>query len=141
MQDMNFAIEVSPETALQKLQHVLGHQDNLNRPLTLLEKLNVQMDARAKHIALNHLHYRTQQISEQHAGYGKIFIDGTLITGHIQKTLNHHILHKQMIEFLANKWSIDEEILTTQRFMSKWISGDTANFGESEVSMAASFIL
>jgi len=148
MQDMNFAIEVSPETALQKLQHVLGHQDNLNRPLTLLEKLNVQMDARAKHIALNHLHYRTQQISEQHAGYGKIFIDGTLITGHIQKTLNHHILHKQMIEFLANKWSIDEEILTTQvdwyafgkarkevsfpiqRFMSKWISGDTANFGE-----------
>ena len=127
-----------------KLQHVLGHQDNVNRPLTLLEKLNVQMDARAKHIALNHLHYRTHQISEQHAGYGKIFIDSTLVTGHIQETLNHHILHKQMIEFLANKWSIDEETLTTQvnwyafgkareetsfpiqRFMAKWISGDTA---------------
>eukprot|EP00979_Chaetoceros_neogracilis_P010569 scaffold2500_cov172-Chaetoceros_neogracile.AAC.2 len=127
-----------------KLQHVLGHQDNLKRPLTLLEKLNVQMDARAKHIALNHQHYRTHQLSEQHAGYGKIFIDGILVTGHIQKTLSHHILHKQMIEFLANKWSIDEETLTTQvdwyafgkarkeasfpiqRFMSKWISGDTA---------------
>ena len=102
------------------------------------------MDLKAKHIAINHQNFRTPQISERTAGYGTVSIDGILVTAHIQKTLIHHILHKRIIEFLSNNLGIEEETLATQvdsyaygrarkettfplqRFVSKWISRDTA---------------
>ena len=101
------------------------------------------MDLKAKHIALNHQTFCTPQISENFKGYGTVSIDGILVTAHIQKTLNHHILHKWMIEFLAKHLGIEEETPATQvdwyaygrsrkeatfplQLMSKWISGDTA---------------
>ena len=38
-----------------KPRHVYGHQDNLNRPLTFLEKLKFQMGELDKSIALEHI--------------------------------------------------------------------------------------
>jgi hypothetical protein len=31
-----------------RLEHVLGHQDDVGRPLTLLERINVRMDQQQK---------------------------------------------------------------------------------------------
>jgi hypothetical protein len=41
-----------------RLEHVLGHQDDVGRPLTLLERINVRMDSIAKTIALTHPNLR-----------------------------------------------------------------------------------
>ena len=87
-----------------KLQYVLGHQDTLNRPLSLLEKLNAKMDLKAKHIALNHQTYRTHQIFEKPEGYGTISIDGILVI--LRLAVTEYVICSRQMRSFYNKLAI-----------------------------------
>ena len=126
-------------------QHVRGHQDDRIGPLTFLESLNVRMDLLAKSIAQTHIRNGCPDLhSSSTVGYGTITIRGIMICTNLQRTLYQSIHHQDMVTFLANHLSIDEQIVHTtlawhsfrkarkecsfpmQKFISKWLSGDTA---------------
>jgi len=76
-------------------------------------------------------------------GMGQVVIQGTLVALTFQKLLTRNSHHNEMVEYLANKWDIDADILHNsvawssiakarkraslpfQHFISKWISKDT----------------
>jgi len=76
-------------------------------------------------------------------GLGQVMIQGTLVASTFQKSITRTSHHNEMVEYLANKWDIDADILHDavawpsiakarkraslpfQRFISKWISEDT----------------
>jgi len=75
---------------------------------------------------------------------GQVMVKGSLVVSTFQKSLAYSIHHSDMVEYLANKWEIDANLLHEsvawpsiakarkrtsfpfQRFISKWISEDTA---------------
>ena len=68
--------------------HVLGHQDNLGRELTRLERMNVEMDHLAKTRAQNHINNGADTPEGSFPkGFARIQIRGTPITCHLTKTL------------------------------------------------------
>ena len=75
--------------------HVYGHQDNLHCPLTIMEKLNCQMDTLAKEIAMKYIaqEHRNTSFHSTKLGYGFITYNNTLVTPKIQSTLYTHILY------------------------------------------------
>ena len=79
-------------------KHVYGHQDDVNRPLTVLEKLNCQMDALAKHIAMEHIQSKnpTSHFQPTSLGYGNITCNNSLITTKLKASLYKNILHDEM---------------------------------------------
>ena len=114
-------------------QHVRGHQDDRIGPLTFLESLNVRMDLLAKSIAQTYIHNGCPSLNTfSTVGYGTITIRGI-----------QNIHHQDMVYFLGNHLSIDEQRVHTdlawhsfrkarkecsfpmQKFISKWLSGDT----------------
>ena len=87
---INVPSDIPPESVEKMpfsttVQYVYGHQDDLGRPLTVLESLNVDMDAMAKFIANNHRTYRTSTSEGNIEGYGIMSIDEMLTTSHMQK--------------------------------------------------------
>jgi len=74
----------------------------------------------------------------------KVMVKGSLVVSTFQKSLAYGIHHSDMVDYLANKWEIDANLLHAsvawpsivkarkrasfpfQRFISKWISEDTA---------------
>ena len=127
-----------------RLEHVLGHQDDVGRPLTILERINVRMDSTAKTIACTHPKFKIKQLAGITLGYGTVTIAGTLICSKRQKSLYDAIGHRKMLTYLSEKFSIDRGLLDKQvnwyclgkprneasfpvkKFISKWVSGDTA---------------
>jgi hypothetical protein len=126
-------------------QHVRGHQDDRIGPLTFLESLNVRMDLLAKSIAQTHIRNGCPDLpTSSTVGYGTITIRGIMVCTNLQRTLYQSIHHQDMVTFLANHLSIDEQLVHTtlawhsfrkarkecsfpmQKFISKWLSGDTA---------------
>ena len=122
-----------------------GHQDYRIGPLTFLESLNVRMDLLAKSIAQTHIHNGCPALNTYSTvGYGTITIRGIMVCTNLQRTLYQNIHHQDMVYFLANHLSIDEQRVHTdlawhsfrkarkecsfpmQKFISKWLSGDTA---------------
>ena len=102
------------------------------------------MDTLAKSIALRHLgqSQRLPQISI--LGYGTtITVGGNLVSSRLQQSLCDTIHQNTLIEYLADKWEIDEIVLkdsvcwtsiararkqasfSQRKFITKWISGDT----------------
>ena len=62
-------------------RHVYGHRDDLNRPLTLDEQLNVRMDVLAKKIAMDHVHSQAPITAHDTSlGFGTIRCGGDLIS-------------------------------------------------------------
>jgi hypothetical protein len=127
-----------------RLVHVRGHQDDLNRPLTFLETLNVRMDALAKSIAQGHIQAgRNLTVIPSQLGVGTVQIAGELVCSNIQHALYRTILHQDMVMYLSSKFSLDGEIVndsfdwdcfktagkeatfSLKKFISKWISADT----------------
>jgi hypothetical protein len=126
-------------------QHVRDHQDDRIGPLTFLKSLNVRMDLLAKSIAQTHIHNGCPALNTfSTVGYGTITIRGIMVCTNLQRTLYQTIHHQDMIYFLANHLCIDEQRVHTdlawhsfrkatkecsfpmQKFISKWLSGDTA---------------
>ena len=126
-------------------EHVLAHQDDLNRPLTMLEKLNCRMDAFAKDIARDEMYQpRTELITSTSVGMGTIKINDNLVTSRIQQSLYVHIMHSKFLSWYSRKYKIDQGVmenevnwkayklarkesrLSMNIFMSKWLSEDTA---------------
>ena len=127
-------------------QHVLGHQDNSSNPLTVLEKLNCQMDLQAKDIARDailHQHGPPSDTSTS-LGFGPITCDSTIITDNLQSSLYHQVTSKEMLHWLASNEEAQSELhqvplalnslaiarkessLALKLFITKWLSGDTA---------------
>jgi hypothetical protein len=116
-----------------RLEHVLGHQDDVGRPLTILERINVRMDSTAKTIACTYPKFKTKQLAGITLGYGTVTIVGTLICSKLQKSLydaiGHQIdrglLDKQVNWYCLGK-ARKEASFPVKKFISKWVSGDTA---------------
>ena len=61
-------------------EHVFAHQDDLNRPLTMLEQLNCRMDILAKDIAKNEISCPSLDlVTKTSVGIGSITCDRNLI--------------------------------------------------------------
>jgi hypothetical protein len=76
-------------------------------------------------------------------GYGTITIRGIMVCTNLQRTLYQSIHHQDMVTYLANHLSIEEQLVHTtlawhsfrkarkecsfpiQKLISKWLSGDT----------------
>ena len=151
--DLVSILSATWETSLCKVKtkHVYGHQDNKYcGPLPLLESLNVRMDILAKEattslpvpppVPFSH------QASQYHPqkGYGRVTVQGDMVTSKLQKGLYNKILAKKALTYLADKCEVDDHIFSThvywdaiqparreatvpiQIFMSKWVCGQTA---------------
>ena len=95
-------------------QHVRGHQDDRIGPLTFLESLNVRMDLFAKSIAQTHIHNGWPALNTYSTvGYGTITMRGIMVCTYLQRTLYQSIHHQDMVYFLANNLSIDEQRVHT----------------------------
>ena len=95
-------------------QHVRGHQDDRIGPLTFLENLNVRMDLLAKSIAQTHIHNGpcSQYIFDCWLWYD-FTIRGIMVCTNLQRTLYQNIHHQDMVYFLANHVSINEQRVHT----------------------------
>ena len=127
-------------------QHVYGHQDNLGRPLSQLETLNCIVDDFAKDIAKKQIDGLLPglQFSSTDIGFGTVKCNGILITSNLQRSLYTEVTKKNFIDALSlntenpldfstvnvhwESFSIarKEAALSTQTFITKWLSGDTA---------------
>ena len=126
-------------------EHVFAHQDDLNRPLTMLEQLNCRMDILAKDIAKNEISCPSLGlVTKTSAGIGSITCDGNLITSRVQQSTYAHILHSNLVSWYSKKYNIDPRLMTdevhwksfklarkenrsgTNIFISKWFSENTA---------------
>jgi len=91
-----------------------GHQDYRIGPLTFLESLNVRMDLLAKSIAQTHIHNGCPALNTYSTvGYGTITMRGIMVCTYLQRTLYQSIHHQDMVYFLANNLSIDEQRVHT----------------------------
>ena len=125
-------------------EHVYGHQDDLHRPLTQIEKLNCRMDTAAKSIALAYIRGETAKprFPPSQIGFSTITCNNKLIPSKIQRSLYLHITHNAMITWLEKHTPLNtsnvnlhwESFATARKeasfsltlFITKWISGDTA---------------
>ena len=126
-------------------EHVFAHQDDLARPLSMLEKLNCRMDTLAKDIAREEMRIpQVGSLLRNSVGLGSITCDKTLITSKIQQSIYTQILHSKFTIYYAKKYSINSDLMTKEVhwksfqlarkenrfgmniFITKWISGDTA---------------
>ena len=129
-----------------KKEHVYGHQDDLNLPLTNLEKLNCRMDIEAKAIAQAHIcgNAAPPIFHPTKIGFGTVRIKNKLVTSRIQTSLYKHITHDALVHWVGKHskpllnlkaaniaWhsfqvARREASLGMKIFVTKWISGDTA---------------
>ena len=127
-------------------QHVYGHQDKLGRTLSQLETLNCIVDDFAKEIATKRIDglLLGLQFSSTDVGFGTVKCNGKLITSNLQRSLYKEVTKKKFLDALClnTEMPLDtstvnvhwesfriarkESPLSTQTFMTKWISGDTA---------------
>ena len=127
-------------------QHVYGHQDNIGRQLTQLEKLNCRVDLWAKEIAQIQIQGFLPNLafSPTPHGYGTITCNGQLITSKIQSSLYKQVTKQLFLTALGNNtespndfhllhinwWTFGkarkEATGNIQTFITKWLSGDTA---------------
>ena len=126
-------------------RHVYGHQDDSNRNLTLEERLNCFMDAKAKFIARSRAalpHAPTFHRSS--LGFGTISINGDRIFSNIQGSIYTHVTHLAYVQRLSTTLEIPTEVLqdsidwnsfgrarkrcprSLQSFITKWISNTAA---------------
>ena len=151
--DLVSILSATWETSLCKVKtkHVYGHQDNKYcGPLPLLESLNVRMDILAKEATTSLPVPPPVPSSHQHSrypprkGYGRVTVQGDMVTSKLQKGLYNKILAKRALTYLADKCMADENSFSThvywdaiktarkeatvpiQIFMSKWVCGQTA---------------
>jgi len=136
--DLWQTLPISPNTT-----HVYGHRDERIGPLTFLETLNVRMDSLAKRIAVNNLGQSQRLLPLSTVGYGTVIIGGQLVSSRLQQSLSDAIHRNSLMEYLADKWELDESLLkdrvcwtsiararkqssfAQRKFITKWISGDT----------------
>ena len=127
-------------------QHVYGHQDKLGRPLSQLETLNCIVDDFAKEIATKPIDGLLPDLkfSSTDIGFGTIKCNGKLITSNLQRSLYKEVTKKNFIDALSlnteNPFDFStvnvhwesfstarkEASLSTQTFITKWLSGDIA---------------
>ena len=127
-------------------QHVYGHQDKLGRPLSQLETLNCIVDDFAKEIATKQIDGLLPDLkfSPTDIGFGTIKCNGKLITSNLQRSLYKEVTKKNFIDALSlnteNPFDFStvnvhwesfstarkEASLSTQTFITKWLSGDIA---------------
>jgi hypothetical protein len=127
-------------------QHVYGHQDKLGRPLSQLETLNCIVDDFAKEIATKQIDGLLPDLkfSPTGIGFGTIKCNGKLITSNLQRSLYKEVTKKKFIDALSlnteNPFDFStvnvhwesfstarkEASLSTQTFITKWLSGDIA---------------
>ena len=83
-------------------EHVYGHQENLYRPLTQIEKLNYRMDTPAKSIALEYMRGETAKprFPPTQISFGTIIYKNKLIPSRIQRSLYLQITHNSMITLM-----------------------------------------
>ena len=127
-------------------QYVYGHQDKLGRPLSQLETLNCIVDDFAKEIATKQIDglLPNLKFSPTDIGFGTIKCNGKLITSNLQRSLYKEVTKKNFIDALSlnteNPFDFStvnvhwesfstarkEASLSTQTFITKWLSGDIA---------------
>ena len=126
-------------------EHVFAHQDDLARPLSMLEKLNCRMDILAKDIAREEMRIpQVGSLLRNSVGLGSITCDKTLTTSRIQQSIYTQILHSKFTIYYAKKYNVNPDLMTKEVhwksfqlarkenrfgmniFITKWISGDTA---------------
>jgi hypothetical protein len=96
-------------------QHVYGHQDDSNRPLTVAEILNCRMDEKAKHIAqLQITSNRQSRFHLTSMGLGTILISNTRVTSNVQHTLYNRITHDNFVDRLQSTTGAEEYVLRTK---------------------------
>ena len=124
---------------------VKGHQDDLQRPLTVIGLLNCWMDHKAKRIVRQYLASRRRlTFAPTSLGTGTITIDGSLVHTHIQQSLYNHITHRSLVERLSETLEVDMHVLDStiswstfskarkssplslSVFVTKWISNTAA---------------
>lgn len=127
-------LPLSPNT-----KHVYGHRDERIGPLTFLETLNVRMDSLAKRIAVNNLGQSQLLLPLSTVGYGTVIVGGQLVSSRLQQSLSDAIHQNSLMEYLADKWELDEILLkdrvcwtsiararkqssfAQRKFITKWI--------------------
>ncbi|GFH48897.1 hypothetical protein CTEN210_05373 [Chaetoceros tenuissimus] len=142
---INSSLWNSTPFQIQK-QHVLGHQDVLGRPLTLLEILNCACDVKAKQIARSAISRNARPIfHEDREHLGTIRYQDKYITANLQSTLYTSITHSNCTTYLTEKifevptlpfrksihWAIFSRARKTstyavRKFVTKWICGSMA---------------
>ena len=125
-------------------EHVRGHQDDVQRPLTVLETINCEMDFDAKLVATQYIHNGCPptRFTPSTKGMGTITIRNQLVCSKIQQSLYQSVLHHNFVDRIAEKFGSDpitfDELtnwkayklarksarFAIQKFISKWISGD-----------------
>jgi len=118
-------------------------------PLTFVEHLNVRMDKLAKTLAIRSFGMPPSippsiPPAVLHIGLGQAIIQRSLVASTFQKSLWYGRHHHAMVEYVANQWELDVNTLQHtvswtsiakarkrasfpfQKFISKWISEDTA---------------
>ena len=127
-------------------QHVYGHQDEIGRPLTILEKLNCYMDQRAKQIANLQMLTNTNHVfSPTSLGFATIQHKKSIISSKIQQSLYASITRDNFLSWISSKPSFALDIsqhdihwpsfeharkntsIPINLFITKWISGFTAS--------------
>jgi len=101
------------------------------------------MDSLAKRIALNNLGQLQHLLPLSIGGYGTVSVGGQLVSSQLQQSLSDAIHRNSLMEYLADKWELDELLLKERvcwksiararkqasfaqwKFITKWISGDT----------------
>ena len=126
-------------------EHVFAHQDDLARPLSMLEQLNCRMDTLATDIAQEEIRIpQVGSLLRNSVRVGYIICDKTIIASRIQQNIYTHILHSKFTIYYAGKYNINPDLMTKEVhwrsfqlarkenrfgmniFITKWISGDTA---------------
>ena len=93
-------------------QHVYGHQDDTDRPLTVPEILNCRMDQKAKDIAQHTISSPRQRVFKpSQLGLGTITIKNQRVTSNVQNTLYNTILHEAFVHRIHKSTGVDHEIL------------------------------
>ena len=131
-------LPITPNTT-----HIYGHRDERIGPLTFLETLNVRMDSLAKRIAVNNLGQSQLLLPLSTVGFGTVIVVGHLVSSRLQQSLSDAIHRNSLMEYLADKWDLDESLLkdrvcwtsiararkqssfAQRKYITKWISGDT----------------
>jgi hypothetical protein len=103
----------SKQHCTQLPQHVYGHQDDKHMgPLTFVEQLNISMDTLAKMLATRSFgRIAPIPAAVPLIGMGQVMVKGSLVVSTFQKSLAYGIHHSDIVEYLANEWEIDTNLL------------------------------
>ena len=83
-------------------EHAFARQDDLTRPLSMLEKLSCRMDTLTKNIV--HEEIRIPQVgyfARNSVGLESITCDKTIISSRDQQSIYTHILHSKFTTYYA----------------------------------------